>query len=123
MALIKRRLLRRPRGRKNIGGGDLNLAEVPDSLSPSGVASPLPKGVGMSIHPEVLRLMRQYQMEIRPFWAEYLAELLKKNRTLDQPITKDTTGDAYEQFVEQTEPARRRWEQKVRELREQGIIE
>ena len=86
--------------------GDGDPIWCPDS-TPSGVASPLPKGAGMSIHPEVLRLMRQYQMEIRPFWAQYLAE-------------RATTDGAYKRFVEQTEPARRRWEQKAKQLRERG---
>lgn len=64
----------------------------------------------MSTHPEVLRLMRQYQMEISPFWGQYLAE-------------RATTNGAYQRLVEQTEAARGRWEQKVRQLRAKGIID
>lgn len=71
---------------------------------------------------EVLRLMRQYQAGTSPFWLSYLTELQKRNLTLDHAVHKDTTKDAYDKFVEQTEPARKKWEEKVKELRKQGII-
>lgn len=75
------------------------------------------------IHTEVLNLMTAYQREIAPFWKEYLSELERLNVPPDHILAKGEGREAYEKFTAQTEAARMKWMERVKALRQQGVIE
>lgn len=75
------------------------------------------------IHTEVLNLMATYQQDIAPFWQEYLSELKRRNLPPDHILAKGEGREAYEKFTAQTEAARLKWAERVKALRQQGVIE
>lgn len=75
------------------------------------------------IHPFVINLMAQYQREVAPFWDEYRSELGRQNVPLDHVLAKGAGREAYEKFTAQTEAARMKWMERVKALRQQGVIE
>lgn len=77
----------------------------------------------MPIHPQVLNLMATYQREIAPAWKEYLSELERLNVPQDHILAKGEGREAYEKFVAHTEVARLKWAERVKALRQQGMIE
>jgi hypothetical protein len=75
------------------------------------------------IHPRVLNLMATYQREIAPFWKEYRSELARLNVAPDHILAKGEGREAYDKLTLQTEAARMQWAERVKGLRQQGVIE